>query len=184
MRLHLSAVIVNFICAWAIGSVVPAISIPRDASRRYLTDGIFDGGREVRANLEGLRFSKHRREGFERWVFDFSDATTQTKGSVAPKFQIRYVKASKIEKPEGGYQIVDPAKIVITLKGVGKNLLNRTNLEKLARKSDLVKEVINYPPIEDGDMAIEMILKDSYPFFTHQPLQNEGRLVIDLSKHS
>ncbi len=165
-------------------SLAPSMSIPRDASRKYLTDGIFDGGRAIRANLEALRFSKHPKEGYERWVFDFSDASTRTLGSLAPQFQVRYIKAGKIAKPEGGYQTVEPARIVITLKGISKNLLSRTQLEKIARKSNLVKEIVSYPPIEDGDIAIEIILKDSYPFYTHQPLKNEGRLVIDLSQNS
>ncbi len=168
----------------ALGAIAPSMSIPRDASRRYLSDGIFDGGKAVRANIEGLRFSKHKREKFERWVFDFSDATTQTIGSVAPQFRIRYVKAGKMAKPEGGHVTLEPAKIIISLKGVSKNLLTRPMLEKLAQKSNLVKEVISYPPIEDGDLAIEMILKDSYPFYSHQPLTHEGRLVIDISENS
>lgn len=184
MRYAVLAVLVTWLAFQAVGAVVPPLSIPRDASQRYLSDGLFEGGKPVRANLEGLRFSKHQSHGFERWVFDFSDATTRTLGSVAPQFQIRYVKAEKLEMPEGGYTTVQPARIVINLKGVSKNQLSKPLLEKLAKKSDLVKEVISYPPIEDGDIAIEMILKDSYPFFTHQPIKNEGRLVVDLAKHS
>lgn len=184
MRFVLAAIFIAWMTDLASGAVVPPMSIPRDASKRFLSDGVFEGGRAIRANLEGLRFSKHPKEGFERWVFDFSDATTRTVGSAAPQFQVRYVKAGKLAKPEGGYVTVEPARIVINLKGVSKNQLTRSLLDKLAKKSELVKEVISYPPIEEGDMAVEMILKDSYPFFTHQPLRNEGRLVIDLAKHS
>ncbi len=158
-----------------------SLSIPRQASHHYLTDGIFEGGKSVRANLEALRFSKHKKEGFERWVFDFSDATTRTVGGVAPQFQVRYLKAEKIKNAEGVPQILQPAKIIITLKGIYKNNLNKPTLQKMARKSYLVSEVISYPPIEEGDTAIEMILKDTSAFYAHQPKQNEGRLVIDIA---
>jgi hypothetical protein len=161
-------------------SVAPSMTIPRDASHRYLTDGLFEGGKPVRANLEALRFFNHKQKGFERWVFDFSDVTTQTVGSVAPKFQVRYKKASKV-KNQRQLLTLEPARIIITLNGVVKNQISRSQLEKLAQRSSLVKEVIVYPPIEDGDIAVEMLLKDSYPFYTHQPLNNEGRLVIDLA---
>ncbi|MBM4317207.1 MAG: hypothetical protein FJ116_06975 [Deltaproteobacteria bacterium] len=161
-------------------SVAPSMTIPRDASRRYLTDGVFEGGKPIKANLEALRFFNHKQKGFERWVFDFSDATTQTVGSVAPKFQVRYQKASKVEN-QGQLLTLEPARIIISIKGVIKNQISRSQLEKLPQRSTLVKEVIVYPPIDEGDIAIEMLLKDSYPFYTHQPLNNEGRLVIDLS---
>lgn len=174
----------SLISTTLLASLSPSMSIPRDASRRFLTDGIFDGGKSVRANLEGLRFSKHPNQGFERWVFDFSDATTKTLGSVAPQFQVRYRKAIKVEQNDGSLSIVDPARIIISLKGVSRNHISSAELVRLARKSNLVREIIAYPPIEDGDIAIEMILNDSFPFYPHQPMVNEGRLVIDLSKNS
>ena len=173
----------TLICAYSVGAVVPSLSIPREDSRRFLTDGVFDGGKAVRANISGLRFSKHLKAGFERWVFDFSDVATQTVGSIAPQFQVRYLKASKIEQSNGKHLTLEPARIVITFKGVSRNLLTRSQLDKLAHKSQLVKEVISYPPIEDGDFAIEMVLKDSFPFYTHQPIHNEGRLVIDIAQN-
>lgn len=176
--------LIIFVVLTSMGSVVPSLSIPRDASHRFLSEGIFDGGKAVRANVENLRFSKHNKEGFERWVFDFSDATTGTIGSVAPQFQVRYLKAEKLAKPEGGLITLAPARIVIAFKGVSKNGLNRAKLEKLTRRSSLVKEIVSYPPIEDGDIAIEMVLKDSFPFYTHQPLTQEGRLVIDIAPNS
>ena len=174
----------SFYSAALLGAISPSMSIPRDASQRFLTDGIFEGGKAVRANLEDLRFSKHSQLGFERWVFDFSDATTKTKGAVAPQFQVRYRKAIKVEQMDGSLAIMEPARIIIALKGVAKNNLSRSALTRLAKKSTLVKEIITYPPIEEGDLAIEMVLKDSIPFYTHQPLVNEGRLVIDLSHRS
>jgi len=173
-----------FVAVTSMGAVGPSLSIPRDASHRFLSEGIFDGGKAVRANVENLRFSKHNKEGFERWVFDFSDSTTGTTGLVAPQFQVRYLKADKIAKPEGGLVTLAPAKIVIAFKGVSKNGLNRTKIDKLVRKSTLVKEIISYPPIENGDLAIEMVLKDSFPFYTHQPLTQEGRLVVDIAPNS
>jgi len=166
------------------GAVSSSMSIPRNASHRFLTDGIFDGGKTVRANLEGLRFSKHSDQGFERWVFDFSDATTKTLGSIAPQFQLRYKKAIKLESDDGTLNTVEPARIIISLKGISRNNVSRSNLVRLAKKSSLVKEIVIYPPIEDGDLAIEMLLNDSFGFYPHQPLVNEGRLVIDLSRHT
>ncbi|MFM8316689.1 MAG: hypothetical protein ACKOA8_20600 [Deltaproteobacteria bacterium] len=174
---------ITLMSVFSMGAVLPSMSIPREDSRRFLTDGVFDGGKSVRANISGLRFSKHVKAGFERWVFDFSDVTTETVGSIAPQFQVRYLKASKIEQPNGKHLTLEPARIVINFKGVSRNLLTRSHLDKLARKSHLVKEVISYPPIEDGDFAIEMVLKDSFPFYTHQPIRNEGRLVIDIARN-
>lgn len=154
--------------------------IPRTPSKLFMKEGLFEGGTRVSANLEGLRFSKHRKEKTERWVFDFSSAETRVIGKQAPLFQIRYVGGDTVNLPQGKDVLLSPPRLIVTFRAIGQNYLTTDRLKALVRKSDLVKNIILYPPIEDGDMAIEFILKAPVPFEPHQPLQNEGRLVLDL----
>lgn len=154
-------------------------NIPRVPAKQYTNDALFEGGKEVAANLEGLRFAGHG--GFERWVVDFSD-NAQKVGAIAPRFQIRYEKAETIPLPEGGELVRKPARFIFVFRQIQKNLLSEDMVRKLARKSRFVKEILLYPPIEKGDMAMEFLLKDNVQFSPHQPLEREGRLVLDLKK--
>ncbi len=43
-----------------------------------------------------------------------------------------------------------------------------------------MKEIVLYPPVERGDMAMELVLRDDVRFDPFQPLEREGRLVLDL----
>ncbi len=50
----------------------------------------------------------------------------------------------------------------------------------MIKKSLFVKEINLYPPIEDGDLAIEFIIKPQTLLWTHQSSTPPGRLILDL----
>ena len=154
-------------------------SIPRTPQQSFKSEGLFEGGENKKANLEGLRLAGHPKEGFERWVIDFSDEKKEI-GKIAPKFQLRYVKAEKIPLPTGGEIIRRPARFIFVFRQVQKNSIQQKQVKKLLKHSHYVKDIVLYPPIEDGDTAIEFVLKDNVLFEPFQPLQKEGRLVLDL----
>jgi len=155
----------------------PPSSIPRSPAQQFVTSGLFEGGSDAGANLERLRRADH--PGFERWVVDFSDLA-ENMGGAAPRFQLRYEKADKIELPEGGDLIRKPARFPFLFRQIQKNRLDETKLNRLVKKSKFVKEIHLYPPIEKGDMAMEFVLSEDVEFTPHQPLKGEGRLVLDL----
>ena len=152
-------------------------AIPRESTKRFRSSGLYEGGSESRANIESLRVALH--PGFERWVIDFSDEVKRL-GAVAPRFQLRYVKAEKIPLPDGTEFVRKPARFVFVFRSILKNSLTTARLRGLAKKSRYVKEIILYPPIEKGDTAMEFILNDNVLFEPHQPVEREGRLVLDL----
>jgi hypothetical protein len=161
-------------------SVMPQ-PIPRVSTRNFLNDGIFEGGGTGGVvNLAGIRFAPHSKEGYERWVIDFSDEPRQVVGASAPPFQVRYVKAEKVPVPQGSDILVSPPKFVLTFRSINRNLIKKDRIERFLKKSKYVKDVILYPPIEGGDTAIELVLKDSVLFEAHQPTERQGRLVLDL----
>ncbi len=154
--------------------------IPRTANQDFRTEGLFEGGSPISANLEALRISEEG--GVERWVVDFSDNAKRELGKVAPKFQVRYISGNKIIGSSGELIMAQPAKFILTFRAIRKNFLNRAALQDLVKRSKLVKDIIIYPPIEDGDTAIELILHDNVAFEPHQPIQKEGRLVLDMKE--
>ncbi len=160
----------SFIIFFLITSLFAMIrlDIPRSPTGKFVKEGIFEGGTSSQANLENIRMGLHQE--FERWVFDFSDIKTGKIGEVAPKFQIRITQK---EKPT----------LILTFQSIEKVLVTRKYLHSLLRKSNYVKDVILYPAIEDGDIAIEFILNDkNMEFYTHQPLEPHGRLVVDIRR--
>jgi hypothetical protein len=157
-------------------------AIPRESHHRYFTEGLFEGGSDLRANLEGLRFSSHPREGFERWVFDFSDAGRRTDVKAAPRFRLRYVPGERISLPDGRKIQSHPARFVLSLRGIDRCTLSDRMVDRLAEKSHFVERVVLYPPIEEGDRVVEFVLREDVLFEPFQPARLEGRLVLDLRK--
>lgn len=151
-------------------AMVESLPIPRVQST-FRTEGIFDGGSQSKANLEAIRLGMHHKEGYERWVIDFSDATTRKPGIVAPQFQIRLLSAIP--------QTNEP-RLVLALGSIASSFIKPTQTMNLLKKSGLVKDITIYPPIEGGDLSIEFVLKPGVRFSPHQPIEKEGRLVIDL----
>jgi hypothetical protein len=154
--------------------------IPRSPSNTYRSEGLFEGGTDRPANLESLRVAEHGKEGFERWVIDFSDEARRQIGSEAPRFQLHYYHGEKFRLADGRQVEKKPAKFIFVFRSIGRNFLGRSTVEKLARHSRFVRNIVLYPPIEKGDMAMEFILKDNVLFEPHQPLDRAGRLVLDL----
>jgi hypothetical protein len=154
--------------------------IPRTSTRLFVDQGVFEGGSPLAANIEGIRFSRNPKDNSERWVIDFSDARTRSLQQLAPEFQIRFSPMETFITPEGKSIILSHPRLIISLSSIKGNYLHSPQLTKLLRKSKLVRQVRIYPPIEDGDRAIEFVLKKKILFEPHQPLQKEGRLVLDL----
>ncbi len=147
--------------------------IPRVSTRHFVREGLYEGGDAVRANLEGLRFAQHP-GGIERWVVDFSDAAGREIGKAAPRFRLRYEPAEPGKRRE--------PRFVLNLRTVQNVKLTPEMLKQLPKKSKFVKEVVLYPPVEDGDISLELVLHSSVRFETHQPLEKAGRLVLDLMR--
>lgn len=158
---------------------IEASSIPRKPLAAFRAEGLFEGGSEAKANLEALRFFEHKSQGYERWVVDFSDLK-KTVGAVAPRFQIQYLKSERGIGPEGTEVLRKPAKFIFIFRSIARNELSEPKLQALAKKSQHVEKILLYPPIEGGDMAMEFILKEDVEFQPHQPLEKEGRLVLDI----
>jgi hypothetical protein len=154
--------------------------IPRTAGPNFLKEGLFEGGKDARARLQNLRYYDHSEQGFERWVFDFADSAGQQVNAVAPRFQMVYQEAEKMQLPNGKMFVKRPAKVRFIFRAISKNGLTPEKVQALADKSAIVDEIHLYPPIEQGDMALEFVLRDDALFQPHQPLEKEGRLVLDL----
>ena len=166
-------------CVFFFSRLTFCAPIPRTPLQNFVGDGVFNGGGTAQmVNLHRIRWSPHK--GYERWVFDFSDEPNHAIGKIAPEFQVRYVKAEKVPVPGGEDILIDPPKFVFLFRGIHQNHLKKARLQRMVRKSRYVKEIVLYPPIEGGDTAVEFLLKDSVVFEPHQPLEREGRLVLDL----
>lgn len=163
--------------AWAAMRPLP---IPRTATNEFRIEGLFEGGTNSPANIESLTLSEQ--STFERWTLDFSDHLKREIGKVAPRFQLRYIPGDKIIGSDGVPILIKPAKFILTFRSIRKNRLNRAALQEMVRKSKYVKDIIVYPPIEEGDTALEFILNDNVAFDSHQPAQKAGRLVLDLKQ--
>ncbi len=179
-----SAWVLSGLLFWGSGTLLIAAKpspIPRTASSNFRTEGLFEGGSGKSANLEALRLSDHGE--YERWVVDFSGGAKREQGKVAPRFQVRYLPGDRIIGESGEAILSRQPKFILTFRAVRKNFLSRAALQELVKRSRHVKDIVVYPPVEDGDMAIEMILHDNVAFEPHQPVQKEGRLVLDLRDH-
>lgn len=161
-------------------AAIPPRPVPRTSSHLYVDSGTFEGGSPLAANIEAIRFSRNPKEKTERWVIDFSDARTRTLQQIAPDFQVRVVPADKVNLGSGKDFEISPPRVIISLNSIKENFVDQGTLNKLLKKSGLVKNIRFYPPIEDGDRAIEILFKKYVLIEPHQPLQKEGRLVLDL----
>jgi hypothetical protein len=180
----------RWVIAIVLGISMPAAAalsptaIPKDSQGRFWKEGIFNGGTEDRAVFSGIRLGRHSKQGVERWVLDFSDPQKMGSHQKSPKFQIDYQVTSfdsKAEKSDLGLSSNDKAyRIVVHLRGITRNLVESEKLKSLIEKSLFVQDIILYPPIEKGDMAMELILKSHAELSPHQPSDSPGRLVLDL----
>ncbi len=178
MKTVLQALGMIWLSTYATDALAKPAPIPRTANQDFRTEGLFEGGSAVSANIEGLRLSEQ--DGLERLVVDFSDNAKRELGKVAPKFRVRYIPGNKIIGSTGELIVSQPAKFILTFQAIRKNYLNKTVLQELVKRSKYVKDIVIYPAIENGDTAIELILHDNVAFEPHQPIQKEGRLVLDM----
>lgn len=153
-------------CLWAIPT---RTSIPRSPLSYTESENQWKGGSSAPADIENLRSSWHPEGGYERWVFDFSDVASNEIGKLAPRFQVRYIKGQH-------------PKFLIEFSSIRRNKVVLSDIKKLLSKSKFVKEITFYPPIEEGEVAVEFVLNQSLSFSLHQPREKEGRLVLDLKQ--
>ncbi|MBI4402722.1 MAG: hypothetical protein HY537_01095 [Deltaproteobacteria bacterium] len=154
--------------------------IPRTSTGQFRAEGLFEGGSFTAANIEELRLASHG--NFERLVIDFSAENNRMKGLAAPRFQLRYIKGERKTPARGQSVAVRLPKFILILRNIRKNFLHDSAIKKLIARSNLLKDIILYPPVEEGDMALELTLKKDVLFEPHQPLEKEGRLVLDIKE--
>lgn len=143
-----------------------------------MTEGFFEGGQDVPATLAALRVARHAAS--ERWVFDFGDPGSKTVGKSAPRFRLEYFAEDSFLDDNGKTVVRKPARFLFLFRSLKKNRLTPPELATLVGKSELVRQVVPYPPIEGGDTALELILRRNVRFEAFQPAEREGRLVVDL----
>jgi hypothetical protein len=158
-----------------------AIAIPDpmpQASRgKFLSEGWFQGGTGSRATLRDLHLSFP--SGNERWTLEFSDLLNQRAGKVAPRFQLRYFPSERGVRSDGSEAERSPARLVFWLRSLERNHWDRSFLRHLLKQSELVKNIVLYPPIEEGDMALEFVFRENVLFEPHEPVAFPGRVILD-----
>jgi hypothetical protein len=160
----------RFVLAALSSALIPLVTLgavtlaplPRATVGNFVSEGLFTGGRPIKAELRDLRVGYHSAES-ERWVFDF--------GSLLPHCQVHYEPAVR----DGA-----KARFIIRFQKIYRNTLSESKVRLLAAKSHHVQSVNLYPPVENGDIALELILKHEVQFAPYQPIDLPGRLVLDL----
>ena len=155
-------------------------AIPRHNNGEFRTEGTFRGGAANTAGLKSLKSELVPAQGVERWTLEFADAVTKKPASLAPQFQVKMVKAESFQRPDGTVVYTEPPKVLLFLRGIHGSQVEAAQLAKSIKRSRFVKEVIPYPAIEDGDMAIEMILVREALVSPYHPRYAESKLVLDL----
>jgi len=161
-----------FVISYSVWAALPLLPIPRHLMPDYFLEGAFEGGGDVRANLETIRFAAHAGLEYERWELEFSSLGTRKLAATAPRFQLRYEAANETHGP----------RFLVLLKGVENNYLNQTQLRAAVKNSRLLKDIVVYPQIENGDLALEISLRSAVAFQAIQPESRPGRLLLDLRK--
>lgn len=141
----------------------------------FLTQGFIKGGTETEAILKDLRYGKHPNKGYERWVFDFEFEGEKKQRMGSPNYCVKY------QKPQGKNL---PAKLVVLFQGIKKSRLNADTFLDMVSRSPLVASILLYPPIENGDTAIEFLLHRGVSYKTEELKGASGRLVVDLAPSS
>lgn len=173
--------IIAFVLTETVFSAIPLTPIPRKPMQEFVKEGVFEGGTQTPANLEAIRIARHEAEGFERWVIDFSDPEKRKTNSVAPSFQVQYRK-SEVGGIVDGDEVRKPAKFLFIFRSIQKNFVKLRDIKNLEKRSKYVNAVFLYPPIEEGDVGMELVLRDDVAFQVHQPVENPGRIVLDIRK--
>lgn len=155
-----------------LASLIP-MTIPRVATNNFLKQGFFEGGSSKQAVLQQIQLVPYSKENRERWIIGFEKKNL-------PPFQIQYFPAEKFSSADQGLLTQKPAHFRFLFRHLTKNLLTETQLAQMTTKSRFVSEIVLYPPIEEGDVALEFILRDDVQFEAHQPISPENRLVLDL----
>ncbi len=156
------------------------LTIPRMATQTFRTEGVFQGGTSENAGIKGLKWELRPAEGAERWTLEFSEPNSPKPAKLPPQFQIKVVKAESFQRSDGTVVVTEPPKILFLLRGIQGSRLDRVQLNRAIKKSRFVKEIIPYPAIEDGDMAIEMILSREAFVSPFHPRYSENQIVMDL----
>ncbi len=152
-------------------------AIPRIATNEYREEGIYRGGTEESSGIRSLKRESTPSQGGERWTLEFS---SPNKKKAAPFFQVKLIKAESFQRSDGTVVITEPPKIVLLLRGITGGGLPQRDITRALKKSRFVKAIIPYPPIEDGDTAIELVLSRETLISPHHPRFAENQLVLEL----
>lgn len=177
LRFNLSVLSLLFSCG---ALTAPHPLVPRTASKIFISSGVFEGGGLDLVNLERIRFWKDPQSGVERWVIDFSSLAERKLQEKAPYFKISVIPPNKLFLPHQKEEELSPARIVIQLSGVQNNFTRAKRIKTFLKKSNLVRSLRIYPPLENGHRLMEWVLNDSVVVEPHQPISKEGRIVLDL----
>jgi hypothetical protein len=133
-------------------------SAPRPHS--FLSSGIFSAPGTRGLNLESIRMDPKRAS--EKITFLFSTSSSRKPTARIPPFHCRFMPATS---PELGTDTgLKPARFILLLQGLSTRFLSPGRLTKVAEKSRLIEKLVLYPPLEDGDSAVEITFKKSVLF--------------------
>ncbi len=142
------------------------------------TNTVLAGENLAHTTLEGFHLSTSKDK--ERLTVNFSGSSTAKNGGKIPRFQLRYLPEEKFATAEGTLAFAKPPRFVLTLRSLNGNKTNPAMLQAAITRSRLVKEILVYPPVEEGDTAVEILLHDNVRFSTDRQGLKAGRLTLEL----
>jgi hypothetical protein len=160
-------------------AALPPIPVPTDHNSIFSNDGVFEGGRFVRAALKSMTVGTDRHDKVERWSFDFQKVS---RGGTLPRYQIRSV-TGVASNDEDDSPSQEAPRLILTFQQLTQNNVGLGDVRRCLAKSRWVSDVLVYPSVDNGDTAIEMILKRGVKFSLRQLTGPSAQLIIDL-KHS
>jgi len=174
-------VILGYFLAHNLFAALAPTPIARLSRGQFHSSGFIEGGTHRAASLLDIRHFHHKSQGFERVVLDLSEPSKNSVADYLPAFQLRYFPSStQIDDKNTSH--TKPAKFLLVIRSIQRNQITEKMTQTLTKDSQFLDQIKVYPPIEDGDMALEFILKSDVLFEAHQPRLKAGRLVLDLKK--
>jgi hypothetical protein len=79
-----------------------------------------------------------------------------------------------------GFLTAAASSFVIQMQHIQRNRLLPEDLQAAVERSALVREIVVYPQVEQGDLAMEIVLRQPVSFEPYQPIEHPNRLVLDL----
>lgn len=132
---------------------LPLLAAPSPPERIiFHRSGVFEGGDTRNLNLEKISLGK--KGDVEVFDFSFTAGSKKVRSPRIPPYQLR------LDSKTGS----EFGRLVLLLQGISLRNVQRLMLEKLVKQSALVESFHLYPPLEDGDMVVELKLKAKVEF--------------------